>query len=144
MSSFELPDMKTVWQKTDELIKQNAPIKEINCIPNKKWKLRKDLKTTFCGHYPNKPEDYKSYPVIMVWNEYFKSYRPEPLIEYKEACPVCLKTLMLVRAVAGTTWLACCCEDCYKKYRKWKEETFDKKFSVPTISLKDLDRSKKK
>ena len=36
-------------------------------------------------------------------------------VEYQDICPVCGR-LMLVRAIKGTTWLALCSEECYRKF----------------------------
>jgi len=42
-------------------------------------------------------------------------------VEYQDICPVCGR-LMLVRAIRGTTWLALCSEECYRKFNKLMEE----------------------
>jgi len=94
---------------------------EVNCIWAKKWKIMKDKRITVSTIYPARPENFHEYPVIMVYNEKWKSWKAEPLVEYKSACPVCLK-LMLVRAIAGTTWLACCSKKCYEKYDNYRKE----------------------
>jgi hypothetical protein len=95
---------------------------EVNCIPCKEWKIEKDKKITVSLVAPaTRPDMFKEYPVIMVFNEKIKSWEACPLIEYKKPCPIC-KTMMLVRAIAGTTWLACCSHDCYELYFKRKKE----------------------
>ena len=42
-------------------------------------------------------------------------------VEYQDICPVCGR-LMLVRAIRGTTWLALCSEECYRKFDKLMKE----------------------
>ena len=42
-------------------------------------------------------------------------------VEYRDICPVCGR-LMLVRAIRGTTWLALCSEECYKKFNELMKE----------------------
>ena len=103
----------------DAIMRGDKPM-ECNCIPYKKWKIEKDKKITVSNVYPAKPENFHEYPVIMVFNEKLKTWQADPLVEYKNVCPVCLK-LMLVRAILGTTWLACCSKECYEKYNQVKE-----------------------
>lgn len=104
----------------DAIVRGDKPI-ECNCIPYKEWKLEKDKKITVSNVYPAKPENFREYPVIMVFNEKLETWQAEPLVEYSDACPVCLK-LMLVRAIAGSTWLACCSKECYEKYWKLRKK----------------------
>lgn len=113
------------WEEQLEALKNaiargDKPI-ECNCIPYKEWKLRKEVKITVSTVYPAKPEDFHEYPVIMVFNEKLKTWQAEPLVEYSNVCPVCLK-LMLVRAIAGSSWLACCSKECYEKYDKLRKK----------------------
>jgi hypothetical protein len=96
---------------------------EVNClgVPKGKYKIT-DKKMVFSWHYPAKPESFKEYRVVMIYNEKLGTWEPKPLIEYIDSCPICGK-LMLVRAIAGTTWLACCSEKCYEEWdRRNKKE----------------------
>lgn len=43
-------------------------------------------------------------------------------VEYKDLCPVCGR-LMLVRAIKGTTWLALCSDECYRKFDELMKKT---------------------
>jgi len=104
----------------DAIMRRDKPI-ECNCIPYKKWKIEKDRKITVSTVYPAKPEYFHEYTVILVFNEKLETWQAEPLVECKNVCPVCLK-LMLVRAIAGTTWLACCSKECYEKYKKLRKK----------------------
>ena len=52
---------------------------------------------------------------VKVFNEKTGRWQTYDMIEYHDNCPVCGKA-MLVRAIPGTTWLACCSEECYRKY----------------------------
>lgn len=114
------------WEEQRKALKDanmrgDNPI-ECNCIPYKKWRIEKDKKITLSNVYPAKPGDFREYRVILVFNEKLETWQAEPLVEYRNVCPVCLK-LMLVRAISGTTWLACCSKECYKKYNQMKRLT---------------------
>lgn len=50
-----------------------------------------------------------------VWNPKIEQWMPEMILQYEDACPICLK-LMLVRAIQGSSWLACCSKECTDKY----------------------------
>jgi hypothetical protein len=93
---------------------------EVNCFGVQEGKyIITDRKMLFSTHYPAKPEDFKEYKVVLIYNDKLKTWEAHPMIEYIDKCPVCGR-LMLVRAIAGTTWLACCSEKCYEEYLKKK------------------------
>ena len=116
----QLPSWEEQREALADATVRGDEIIECNCIPYKKWKLRKDVKITVSDVYPAKLENFHEYPVIMVFNEKLETWQANPLVEYRAVCPVCLK-LMLVRAIAGTTWLACCSKECYEKYEQVKK-----------------------
>jgi hypothetical protein len=97
---------------------KDKPI-EVNClgVPEEKYIIT-DKTMLFSWHYPAKPECFKEYRIILIYNDKLETWEPKPLIEYLDNCPICGK-LILVRSIAGTTWIACCSEKCYKK---WKEK----------------------
>jgi hypothetical protein len=47
------------------------------------------------------------------------------MIEYLDKCTICGR-LMLVRAIVGTTWLACCSEKCYEEWEKHESKRIEK------------------
>jgi hypothetical protein len=87
---------------------------EVNCfgVPEGKYIIT-DKKMVFSTHYPARPEDFKEYKVVLIYNDKLKTWEAHPMVEYEDKCSVCGR-LMLVRAIAGTNWLACCSEECYK------------------------------
>jgi len=64
-------------------------------------------------------------PIVRIYNEKMGRWEDHIGVEYRDICPVCGR-LMLVRAIKGTTWLALCSEECYRKFdelrRKMKDE----------------------
>ena len=101
----------------------NVVAPEVNCfgLPEGKYRIERGKKITVSLTYPAKPEDFREYPVVMVYNDKLGTWQAEPMVECYERCPVCGK-LMLVRAIAGTSWLACCSEGCYRKMGEKAEE----------------------
>ena len=93
---------------------------EVNCfgLPEGKYRIERDKRITVSLAYPARPKDF---PVVMIYNDKLGTWQAEPMVEYHERCPVCGKP-MLVRAIAGTTWLACCSEGCYRKLKEKEEE----------------------
>jgi hypothetical protein len=59
------------------------------------------------------------------YNDKLKTWQPEPMIEYLDKCTICGR-LMLVRAIVGTTWLACCSEKCYEEWEKHESKRIEK------------------
>jgi len=90
----------------------------VNCFGNRKYKLFPNKKITLTTHYPAKPEDFREYKLILYYNERLGTWVAWGYIEYYDVCPVCGK-LMLVRAMVGTTWVACCSKKCYEKWFEW-------------------------
>lgn len=113
----ELPSWEEREKAFKKAIARGDEPQECNCIPYKKWRIEKDKKTMYSNVYPAKPENFYECPVIMVYNEKMETWQAEPLIEYSDVCPICLK-LLLVRAIAGSTWLACCSKECYEKWNQ--------------------------
>jgi len=107
---------------------------EINCfgVPKEKYQIRSDQTTTYSNCYPARPEDFREYKVVMIFNDKLQTWQACPMVEYLDACPVCLK-LMLVRAVAGTTWIAACSEECSKKAIE-AHRSFTKKYAPPMLT----------
>jgi hypothetical protein len=99
-------------------------MKEVNCfgLPKDKYKLMPDKKITLSTVYPARLEDFKQYSTVLIYNEKLKTWEAHGYVEYTDKCPVC-GTPILVRAIAGTTWLACCSEECYARWRL--EKTLD-------------------
>jgi len=91
----------------------------VNCFGTAKYKLYPERKITLSTAYPARPEDFKEYKLVLLWNEKLKTWQAWGYIEYCENCPVCGRP-MLVRALPGTTWIACCSDECYKKYAELK------------------------
>jgi len=58
---------------------------------------------------------------VQIFNEKLRVWETYDLVEYYDNCPVCGKR-MHVYAVKGTTWLACCSDECYQKLQKKREE----------------------
>ena len=88
---------------------------EVNCFGTTKYKLCPDKRIILARRYPARPEDFKEYPVVLIYNEKLKTWEAHGYLEYLDKCPVCGRE-MIVRAIPGTTWLACCSEECYRKY----------------------------
>jgi len=92
---------------------------EVNCfgLPEGKYRIERDKRITVSLVHPaRRPEDFRVYQVVMVYNDKLGTWQAEPMVEYHERCPVCGK-LMLVRAIAG-----CCSEECYRKMEEKAEE----------------------
>jgi len=106
-----------------EALKRGDKPIEVNCFGNRKYKLYPNKKITLTTHAPARPEDFREYKLILLWNEKLKTWESWGYVEYLDVCPVCGR-LMLVRALPGTTWIACCGEDCYKKWFEWYKKAF--------------------
>ena len=93
------------WKKRlEEARTNNEQAKEVNCFFGAKYEiLDRQL-------------------IVNIFNEKTQHWREEIAVEYNDVCPIC-GTLMLVKAIKGTTWLALCSKECYDKYKKLKEET---------------------
>jgi len=52
---------------------------------------------------------------VRIYNEKLGIWEDRMAVEYYDVCPVCGR-LMLVRALEGTTYLACCSEECYEEF----------------------------
>lgn len=85
----------------EEAINRNDTPVEINC----------------CGKFRN----IRKSLTAEIYNEKTGQWYDTNIVEYRDVCPICGK-LMLVRAVCGSTWLACCSEDCYNNYFEKRNE----------------------
>ena len=59
--------------------------------------------------------------VVKVFNEKLGVWQEHIGVEYVDVCCIC-GSLMLVRAIRGTTWLALCSKECYEKFDKLRKE----------------------
>lgn len=114
----ELPSFDEVVNATKEARERGDKPIEINCLGSKNFKI--GSKQTFIS--------------ITIYDENGHGTKYDG-IEYEDACPVCLK-LMLVRAIRGSSWLACCSDECYQKYKEWKDKVFDPQFLPRTLTHK--------
>lgn len=96
-------------QRFDEAKKNSKKPKEINCFGTEKFEiLGRKL-------------------VVKIYNPKLEMWQEEIGVEYEDICPIC-GTLMLVRAIQGTTWLALCSKECYEKYYALRKESKGEKF----------------
>jgi len=96
----ELPylfDPEIINKRWKEIKKNKEIPQECNCIPAKDYKISKGLTISV-----------KNEKLGGIWIDHVG-------IEHMDLCPVC-GTLLLVRAIKGTTYLACCSKKCYDKY----------------------------
>jgi len=96
-----MPGTKAWKQKWQEAMKNREEAIEVNCFGTKQYKIRHGL-------------------VVELFNEKLGIWQEYPGVEHNEICPVCGR-VMLVRAIKGTTYLACCSKECYKKYLEWRK-----------------------
>lgn len=80
-------------------------MKEVNCLGTEKFELGDKVTRRYVKIFNEK---------IQVWQEYL-------VLEFESKCPVC-KSNILVRALEWSYYLACCSEECYKKYHEAKEQ----------------------
>ena len=90
-------------QRLKEARTKNEKPKEVNCIGTTKFEIVGRKLT------------------LRIFNEKIQHWQEVIGVEYQDVCPVC-GTLMLVRAVQGSTWLALCSKECYEKYDALKKE----------------------
>lgn len=88
-------------QKMREVREKNIPPIEVNCfgLPKDKYEIL----------------GVKKVRQVRVFNEVMGYWQIVDAVEYEDLCPIC-GTLMLVRAIRGSTWLALCSEECTQKY----------------------------
>ena len=107
------------WDKRKEAFERarenkETPI-EVNCLGSKDFKI--GSKQTFIRVSIKRSDG--------GWQDYDG-------MEYEDLCPVCLK-LMLVRAIRGSTWLACCSKECYEKYADY-QKSFESRYAPKTLT----------
>jgi hypothetical protein len=90
-------------QRLKEARKNKEKAKAINCFSASKYEILGRRLT------------------VRIFNEKTQHWQEEIAVEYHEICPIC-GSLMLVRAIQGTTWLALCSTECYEKYAALKKE----------------------
>jgi hypothetical protein len=90
-------------QRLEEAKKNTETPKEINCFFGSKYEiLGRQL-------------------IVRIFNEKIQHWQEQIAVEYQDICPIC-GSLMLVRAIQGTTWLALCSKECYEKYDALRKE----------------------
>jgi hypothetical protein len=94
---------------------------EVNCFGTKKYELGRLYVDSLATDEVGKLNGLIH---VRVYNDKISHWMEEDAIQYPELCPVDGK-FMLVRAIRGTTWIACCGEKCYAvwmEYHKiWEE-----------------------
>ncbi len=101
------PGTKEYTQKIREAFKENVQSIEVNCFG-----LQED-------HYEilEKVTVHK----VRIFNEKVGQWQIVDMIEYEDLCGIC-GSLMLVRAIKGSTWLAFCSKKCWEKFDQLRKE----------------------
>ena len=119
-------------------------MKEAYVFGTEKFELIRDQRVPYHTIYPPpKDQPYKlSHHAVKVFNEKTGRWEIHPCNEAITECPVCGSPIKAYY-IPGTTWIACCSEECERKFiEKAKElKSINKAIDYFTNQRKEAERS---
>jgi len=124
------------WKKRfEEALKKGEKPVEVFVFGTENFKLLKGVPRYYHYGFKSRRSDH----AVKIYNEKLGTWQYYPCNEYLDVCPVCGK-LMKVFYIPGTTYLACCSEQCYKKYEEFSKSMFGIQPNLPSFSENDRIR----
>ncbi len=122
-----------VWEKRlkEALEKGEEPV-EIFCFGTDKFELIRGVGMMYSYGFRTRRSNH----TVKVFNEKLGTWQRYPCNDYLDVCPVCGR-LLRVYYIPGTTYLACCSEECYEKYMKWEKSMFASAPNLPKFTEED-------